>query len=200
MKILLAILLLGMISVAQAQTQCPADTVVGTVMTPGFSCVLQDKTFSAFDITGVPTDTRIQFGILGPLFAVTLARDGGFFPAGTTVFDYTISASAPNHILQGTVGVDVSFPSVVTVTTMNGMAVSPALLLNGATGTISFSPGITSAVVDNISHIFGAGELNSISNDFAQTVISVPEPGTLTLLCGGLLGLAWGWAFTRRNK
>jgi hypothetical protein len=174
-----------------ASSACPADTTVSTVMAPNFSCVLGDKTFSAFDLSGVPTDARVQFGTLGPLFAVTLSRDGTFFPAGTTVFDYTITAASPNHILQGTVGVDVSFPNVVTATTMNGMALSPALLVNGGTATLDFSPGVTSLAVDNVSHVFGPAELNSISNDFAQVVIGIPEPTTLALFTAGLLGLAW---------
>lgn len=183
----------------QAQAACPANTTVGTVMASAFSCTLGDKTFSAFTITGAPAATTVNFGQLGPLFAITLGRDGAFFPPGTTVFDYTVTAAAPAHILGGSVGVDVSFPTVVTVTTMNGMATSPASILNGGTALISFGSGVPSVTVDNISHITSpVAELNSITNDFAQIPISVLEPDSLPLALAGFLGLAV--ATWRRRK
>lgn len=175
---------------AHGQAACPANEMVSAI-TPGFSCALGDKTFSNFTITGVPSSALVQFGTLGPLFAVTLSRDGVFFPVGTTVFDYTVTAMAPNTILEGTVGVDVSFPPEVTVTTMNGQTVSIA---NGGTKEILFSPGVGSVTVDNTSHILtGTTELNSISNDFTQVLIGVPEPSTLPLAVMGLSGLAFVW-------
>lgn len=177
---------------AQAQGTCPANTTVSVVMAPGFSCTIADKTFSAFNISGVPTNANVDFGQLGPLFAVSLSRDGGFFPQGTTIFDYTITPVAPDVIRIGTVGVDVSFPTVVTVTTMNGMALSPTSILNGGSGFIDFNPGVTSVVVDNTSHITSnVAELNSITNDFSQVQIGVPEPGGLSLAMFGLAGLAF---------
>jgi hypothetical protein len=190
-----ALLLFSAISVAQAQTApapsaCPADDPVSAVMTPGFACTLGDKTFSAFMISGAPADARIQFGILNrELFAVTLSRDGAFFPTGTDVFNYTITAASPNHILQGTVGYDVSFPFIASTTTMNGMSLTPNLLVNGGFASIDFSPGVGSVVVDNTAHVAAGAELNSISNDFAQVAIGVPEPPTLALFALGIAGL-----------
>lgn len=167
---------------------CPADAVVGTLEASGFNCTLGDKTFGDFSLTGVPASARVQFGQLGPLFAVTLNRDGAFFPEGTLTFDYTVTAAAPHTILEGTVGVDVSFPPEVTVTSMNGQVVAIA---NGGTGTIFFSPGVASVTVDNTSHILtGTAELNSVTNDFSQVIVGVPEPGSLPLAALGFGGLA----------
>lgn len=166
---------------------CPASASASVLEVAGFSCTLGDKTFSDFNLTGVPSSALVQFGQLGPLFAVTLSRDGVFFPQGTAVFDYTISAPTGMHILQGTVGVDVSFPPEVTVTTMNGQTVSIA---NGGTDTFTFAPNTEVVDVTNTSHILtGTTDLNSISNDFSQTLIGVPEPATLTILLAGLGGL-----------
>lgn len=175
------------VPLAHAQSACPANMAVDT-MIPGFSCTMGDKTFSDFKLSGVPPSALLQFGTLGPLFAVTLSRDGVFFPTGTTIFDYTVTATGGMHILEGTVGVDVSFPPEVTVTTMNGQTLSIA---NGGTGEIMFNPGATSVNVTNTSHILtGTTELNSVSNDFSQVVISVLEPDMLGMLLAGLGGLA----------
>lgn len=180
--------------VAAAAT-CPADMAVSGLV-PGFSCTLADKTFSDFAIAGAPAAARLQFGQLGPLFAVTLSRDGAFFPEGTTTFDYKVTAAAPMTILEGTIGVDVSFPPEVTVTSMNGMTVS---IPNGGTGTIFFNPGAGSVTVDNTSHILtSTAELNSVTNDFSQVIVGVAEPGPLPLAAFALGGLAIVW-FRRRG-
>ena len=185
---------------------CASQMTVATIEgTPGFSCTFGDKTLSAFSFnTAVPGTALVEVGIHGSDYSVTLDRDGGFFPAGSlpNLLDYTIGIP-PGHsgtiMAFATLGVDVSVPSATTWTTLignNSGSTTLGPMTNGGTATTTLSPGDTSIVVTNNTSSTASGQLNSITNDFAQQGVGVPEPMTLALFGLGFAGLG----FTARRR
>ena len=190
-------------SMAMAATACTDPSVLGKDVTTISACSLGGLTFSAFSVNGVPNppgssvflsaigtqagppgEVTLGFQIVTPWNGTTVTQDD-------TVLMYTVTGPGDiggvNNLQSGGLGVTIQ-EIVCSVMFVSGQCPTGDVLTNFTnppTTSGSFAAQSTIYILKDISQ----NGANASISGFLNSVETVPEPATLSMMGLGLLGL-----------
>lgn len=168
-------------------------------------CFVQDKLFTGFTYTGGGAETAADVKVAATLSTLPGIDIHGFtfvpdlvWTADFTV-GYTISVMQPNSGVSIVAALDQinlgPLGNATTAVSTKGNGQVYDLSASGLTQSSAFT-GVSSLSSMTQVTIPSGAFLISLEEQYTQTVESIPEPGTLLMITGGLLGLG----FFRRRK
>jgi hypothetical protein len=168
-------------------------------------CFVQDKLFTDFTYTGGGTETASAVKVTATLAVIPGIDIHGFTFVPDQVWSssfslgYTISVMTPGSGVNIVAALDQinlgPLGNATTAISTKGNGAVYNLDMSTLTQSSGFAPVSSLSSFTQVTVPTGAF-LISLEEQYTQTVESVPEPGTLLMITGGLLGLG----FFRRRK